>query len=273
MSELITENSDNGSTEQCNDSSTRRDTINKVVNSFRVRAERARQHSYIIILGMLLVFCVSPIFGYMYSLRDEWLLDQEFNKLNNELVIVFASTKASADQAELVSKSYLEKIEKVETQNSELKQQLKMLSEALRDTSSAVNHQSMTMDRMSQSINNLPGNIKIILDSRIASSITVRAGLIILVIFGIQIGLSFYRYNAKLAVFYESRADALEIMQDSEELTLEQIVEFVSPRKLEFALPKSPIDHISGMISNYTSTEKEANTVTAVTSNQGNKQE
>lgn len=273
MSESITVNSNNENTEPHKNSSTRRDVINRVISSLRVRAERARQHSYVVIIGMLLVFCAAPIVGYMFSLRDEWLLDQEFNKLNNELVIVFASTKASADQAELVSKSYLEKIEKVETQNAELKQQLKMLSEALRDTSSAVNQQSMMMDRMSQSINNLPGNIKLLLDSRTVSSIIVRTTLVILIIFGLQIGLSFYRYNTRLTVFYEARADALEIMHDSEELSLEQIVEFVSAEKLGFALPKSPIDYISRVISDYTSKEKDTNVTTNVTSNQRNEQE
>ena len=54
------------------------------------------------------------------------------------------------------------------------------------------------------------------------ASIT-RIGAILLIIFGIQILINLYKYNMKVSVFYDSRADAIELKNSDNELSLEDL--------------------------------------------------
>jgi hypothetical protein len=49
----------------------------------------------------------------------------------------------------------------------------------------------------------------------ISTAIT-RTGAVLLLVFGAQVLINFYRYNLRLAAFYDSRADALELLGDGE---------------------------------------------------------
>jgi hypothetical protein len=68
----------------------------------------------------------------------------------------------------------------------------------------------------------------------LVSSVSQRIGIIVLLIFLLQILVPTYRYNHKLAAYYAARADALELMSKIPDNKLETLVEIFSPDALDF---------------------------------------
>ena len=80
------------------------------------------------------------------------------------------------------------------------------------------------------------------------SSTTQRVGIIVLLIFLLQILVPTYRYNHRLAAYYSARADALEILFISDnklsDNKLDTLVAILSPDLVDFGKTvKSPADH------------------------------
>lgn len=69
------------------------------------------------------------------------------------------------------------------------------------------------------------------------STATTRLGIVVLLLFLVQILVPLYRYNTKLAAFYDARADALNLVSDDPS-GFEQIVNILSPDTVDFG--KSP---------------------------------
>jgi ribosomal protein S27AE len=77
------------------------------------------------------------------------------------------------------------------------------------------------------------------------SSATQRIGIIVLLIFLLQILVPTYRYNLKLAAYYEARADALEILSKLPDHKLDNLILILSPDSLDFGKPiTSPTDQV-----------------------------
>lgn len=69
------------------------------------------------------------------------------------------------------------------------------------------------------------------------STSVARIAAVLLLIFGVQVLINFYRYNLRLAAFYESRADALELLGDSSLEGLGSIVSSLSPDLIDLGKP------------------------------------
>lgn len=83
------------------------------------------------------------------------------------------------------------------------------------------------------------------------SVIVTRISSIVLLLFLVQILVPLYRYNTRLAAYYEARGDALEIvsLDDPERLEgLERLVASLSPDSVTFGQhPATPVDKVLGV--------------------------
>ena len=78
----------------------------------------------------------------------------------------------------------------------------------------------------------------------ISTAIT-RIGAVLLLIFGAQVLINFYRYNLRLAAFYDSRADALELLADGNIKRLALLVSAFSADQIELGgAPKTPTQEV-----------------------------
>lgn len=69
------------------------------------------------------------------------------------------------------------------------------------------------------------------------STSVARIGAVLLLIFGVQILINFYRYNLRLAAFYESRADAISLLGDNSPEDLGLMVASLSPDSIDLGKP------------------------------------
>jgi hypothetical protein len=78
----------------------------------------------------------------------------------------------------------------------------------------------------------------------IVSVISKRVGSVLLLIFLVQILVTLYRYSSRLAAFYDSRADALQLCRLGAFDSAEASVGLLAPDKLDFGkTPRSPIEN------------------------------
>ena len=78
----------------------------------------------------------------------------------------------------------------------------------------------------------------------LSTSIT-RIGAVLLLVFGAQILISFYRYNLRLAAFYDARADAIELLADGPIDDLRPLVSSLSADQIDVGkVPKTVTQEI-----------------------------
>ncbi|MDP5215784.1 hypothetical protein Q5Y75_01000 [Ruegeria sp. 2205SS24-7] len=78
----------------------------------------------------------------------------------------------------------------------------------------------------------------------LVSTLSTRVGAMLLIIFLVQILVNLYRYNTRLASFYEGRADALEIAPSPAASGFTELIHAISPDNLDFGkTPASPAEH------------------------------
>ena len=76
------------------------------------------------------------------------------------------------------------------------------------------------------------------------STVTTRIGSVLILLFLVQILTSLYRYNIRLAAYYDARADGLEIIGTDSGEIFENIVRALSPETIDFGKgPTSPAGH------------------------------
>ena len=79
----------------------------------------------------------------------------------------------------------------------------------------------------------------------ISTSVT-RISAVLLLIFGAQVLINFYRYNLRLAAFYEARADALELLGNGSIEQLQLLVASMSADQIDLEKPpKSPTQEVA----------------------------
>jgi hypothetical protein len=82
----------------------------------------------------------------------------------------------------------------------------------------------------------------------IQTSVT-RFGVVLIMVFLVQILVSLYRYNMRLSAFYYGRADAL-VLVSKQPADLRALVELISPDKLDFGKPpRTPAEEAGGLLS------------------------
>ncbi|HVE72381.1 MAG TPA: hypothetical protein VNI54_13540 [Thermoanaerobaculia bacterium] len=82
---------------------------------------------------------------------------------------------------------------------------------------------------------------------RLISTVSTRIGAVLMLIFLVQILVGLYRYNMRLAAYYDARADALEVASIGDSgldvHELHQLTQLWSPDEIRFGKePQSPID-------------------------------
>jgi hypothetical protein len=87
----------------------------------------------------------------------------------------------------------------------------------------------------------------------IQTSVT-RFGVVLIMVFLVQILVNLYRYNMRLSAFYFGRADALILLNKGEdELNLATLVELISPDKFDFGKsPRTPAQEAGSLIQAWT---------------------
>ncbi len=64
--------------------------------------------------------------------------------------------------------------------------------------------------------------------------------MIVLLLFLVQLFVSLYRYNMKMAAFHDSRADVLLLISDTSALTFEQLARITFSDELDFSKLERP---------------------------------
>jgi len=78
----------------------------------------------------------------------------------------------------------------------------------------------------------------------IVSVLSKRLGSVLLLIFLVQILVTLYRYSSRLAAFYDSRADALQLSKDGAFNSAEVSIGVLGPERVDFGKePRSPIEN------------------------------
>jgi hypothetical protein len=76
------------------------------------------------------------------------------------------------------------------------------------------------------------------------STLTTRIGIVLMLMFLMQTLVTLYRYNTRLASFYDSRADALQLACEFKDVPLDALIGLLATEKLDFGKqPASPLDH------------------------------
>jgi hypothetical protein len=80
------------------------------------------------------------------------------------------------------------------------------------------------------------------------STAITRIGAVLLLIFGVQVLINFYRYNLRLAACYEARADAIELLGDATIESLPPLVASLSADLIAFDKPpKTPTHELADL--------------------------
>jgi prefoldin subunit 5 len=223
-------------------------TILQAIQSFRLRAVKLRRNS-------------------------TWILVMIISVLGIGIgIFVFAGQIAQKDANQAVLKEKIERLESLKQKlgitEAEIKQRQKEYIEELSgqgitglmgagpaaaEMLEMLKKQEMEKETMKKQVEDLNKEIDIIQNSvsqlratdtqlPIAiSAIATRIGTIILILFLVQILVPLYRYNTRLATYYEARADALLLVDLGQESNLEKLVSLLSPDTLDFSkAPATP---------------------------------
>lgn len=113
------------------------------------------------------------------------------------------------------------------------------------------NEANYIKDQIDKAIKNISSQTLKSTDILVSASI-IRIGTILLLIFLVQIIVSLYRYNIKLASYYEARADVMEVIDTNTVVRSEEIdslISMLTPTDIQFGkTPNSPMEHITDMI-------------------------
>lgn len=71
----------------------------------------------------------------------------------------------------------------------------------------------------------------------VVSTLVTRAGAVLLLIFLVQILVSFSRYTFRMAIYLESRADALDLLRSDSDEALSALNAFFAPQSVDFGKP------------------------------------
>lgn len=77
------------------------------------------------------------------------------------------------------------------------------------------------------------------------SSLTTRFGAVLILLFLVQTLITLYRYNTRLAAFFDSRADVLELLREATSDKLATLVQLFAPEAIDYGrLPRTPSEQL-----------------------------
>jgi hypothetical protein len=89
------------------------------------------------------------------------------------------------------------------------------------------------------------------------ASLATRVGSVLFLLFLVQILVSLYRYNIRLASYYDARADALQLSRGSDGEEFARLVFVLSPDHVEFGRSRSPTAELAQFVRDIASTGEE----------------
>ena len=105
---------------------------------------------------------------------------------------------------------------------------------------------SIGMDELIRKVGSVSADYTQGIESReVISSLSTRVGSVLMIIFLVQIMAGIYRYGARMAAFYDSRADILSVG----EITREDLVKLLSSFSVDFdRFPRPPVSELNDVI-------------------------
>ena len=206
--------------------------VEKLCVQLRRRASRLRLGAFFTLV-LIVISLAGGISIFLYagqiSAKESDLAAREVNKLSAALDDRLSESyyRIRELSKELQSGSSKELSSNIERQLSTIQNSIKSTSSFIQELPTQVAKNQVGVDTMSM-----------------ASAIITRIGSALLLIFLVQILVTLYRYNTRLASYYDARADALELVGDGDENVLEQISNIFSPESLDYGkTPVSPAQH------------------------------
>jgi hypothetical protein len=204
--------------------SSNQEVIKNMAKQFRLRARRLRRNASITIafIGFLLVGGIG-IFGYAGEIArveaERAERDATINRVGKQLLEEMVRLTADLVQERT-------DIENVKKPNVSELQTIAGNLEATALIIKSINEQPIPERNQT---------------SFLISTVTTRVGIVVLLLFLVQILVPLYRYNTKLAGFYDARADALELVDNDNSDGLDRLVTILSPDTLDFGkAPATP---------------------------------
>jgi hypothetical protein len=112
----------------------------------------------------------------------------------------------------------------------------------------------LILQNVNKSTSLIASNIKEYLKSdnyiRFFETLSTRVGSVIILLFLVQMLIRVFRYNIRLANYYQARADALEICLKSGQGSFDQIVNFLSPDSIDIGMSQTPTEQIIEVLKN-----------------------
>lgn len=89
------------------------------------------------------------------------------------------------------------------------------------------------------------------------STVTTRVGIVLMLLFLMQTLVALYRYNTRLASFYDGRADALQLLSELNGTSMEALMSFLSAERLDFGrMGTSPLTDAVELVKTFYQKEK-----------------
>lgn len=230
-----------------------------VAASLRARARRLRLNSVLSLVLMIVALVAGLVLFYkaedISDSATAHLLDQiERNRIETDKALADLSdtTSGLVDQAQIAATVRAKKERGSyyysESQQREEQRLRAELQTAMVRASTAI---AAATREVQANAKNVQRNVLALSNSdrtrRVVSVIATRVGAVLILVFLVQILASLYRYNVRLAAYYESRADALElaIVSDGtvDAARLQSAAAVISPERIEFGRePRSPLE-------------------------------
>jgi hypothetical protein len=234
-----------------------------VILQFVERATYLQKRSTYILFGIILMLICAAIFivfaGQVTSLdvsgvkavslaqSDVRAAEDELERINSESARKIAQRKRAKDAASKdASRSDSEDVFVSDSDDEITKIKFDAKKEALKKANDVLLRVKDKQFEDDRSKDQASGQLLLI-----QTSVT-RFGVVLILVFLVQILVSLYRYNMRLAAFYFARADGLVLLSRMPS-NLGTLVNIVSPDKIDFGKPpKTPAEEATGLLHAWT---------------------
>jgi hypothetical protein len=234
-------------------------------NALRLRSAKLRHKSTKVII-LIVVVLIGGGLAFYYA--GEWATQE-----STQALAIDKQSKISVLQREIDAdnRSFEENKEEITLLNRRISER-ELDEESLKSLQSQRDQKIKENETIRQSIENrnkqlvgLREGSNVLVDPQVGpslygtlvSAIATRVGAIVLLLFLVRILVPLYRYNIRLAFFYDARADALDWMRltknEEDNELFENLIHYLSPDSIDFSEPPaSPtqefFDFVKGLI-------------------------
>lgn len=123
---------------------------------------------------------------------------------------------------------------------------VRIWAEGIRDVQIIIKPDSLSPSELLRTLSNklTKANAQVNQEN-VISTLSLRIGSVFVLLFLVQILISFYRYNTRLANYYDARADVLQLISPSPEIKFETLVSALSPDVMDFGkMPATPTEQV-----------------------------